>query len=172
MAQNNDFDVVVLFQNWLNAEIGMQTAPYWNNGWERWAQGQWAIHLEQTYGYNVTVEQRVYFDREQRADFLIQAAGFNAAIVELKCFLSGKDPTESADEFSSRVLEDKGKLEHQLDGVYHGFPIGTKLWAVGLSVTGPAVRTQIGEQLVIARGLGHTTAIGGSVDIWDWTGHL
>ncbi|KAJ3491527.1 hypothetical protein NLI96_g657 [Meripilus lineatus] len=164
-------DPIALIQNWLNQERGMRWAPQWDGGYERWAQGAWAVYFDVNYNGAITAqpEPHVYVSDGQRADLVFQAHGHNPASVEMKCKLSGDDEKK----FTDKVWADVKKSKTGLNG--HWANLNTTRWVIALSVSpNDTERKKIGELLAVGTqgGFAHSEVHAyatGPIDIWSWS---
>ncbi|KAJ3491531.1 hypothetical protein NLI96_g658 [Meripilus lineatus] len=143
MAQ--EIDTVAYMENWLNQERGMRWAPQWDGGYERWAQGAWAVYFDVNYQGAITAqpEPHVYNDNGQRADLVFQAQGFSPASVEMKCKVHGDSP----EKFAGLVWLDVQKSRTGLNN--HWTNLNTIRWVIALSVTNAEQRQRIQELLAV-----------------------
>lgn len=154
-------DIVAFCQAWLGQERGMAWAYQWDGGWERWAQGQWAVFFKVNGAISARPEQYVYAGGNQRADLVFQANGFVNAIVELKCFVNGN----TVKKFTDLLYKDVQKSKTGLAATQ---PANSTRTVIGLSVTDHPTRNEIWEHL---KGGGFTHNFDQSyafVDIWVW----
>ncbi|KAJ3491532.1 hypothetical protein NLI96_g659 [Meripilus lineatus] len=161
-----NIDPIALIENWLNQERGMEWAPQWDGGYERWAQGAWAVYFNVNYQGAITArpEQHVYNAGGQRADLVFQAHGQNPASVEMKC----KVPTDSPKEFTDKVWLD---VKKSLTGLNGNWGNATR-WVLAISVTNDADRDEIGQLLGLGThgGFEHhpVHAYAPEIDVWSW----
>ncbi|RFU74297.1 hypothetical protein TARUN_7924 [Trichoderma arundinaceum] len=180
---NNITDTPVDFvKRWIQQQTKLHLPPTWNGGWERWAQGQIALFMEDQNGYQVWTERNIYLNHPAYAVDLEfrKPAGVNGVrkFLELKCYSEVNN--DSAQRFITRVLEDFDKISQQR--LTTGVPNepnarGSRLWVIGIaqqqfrhaietSGTGNANWQLFRREEVKGAGIGGGR---GTFDIWYWS---
>ncbi|OAA34535.1 hypothetical protein NOR_08401 [Metarhizium rileyi] len=112
---------------WLQQQQKASTPPSWKGGWERWAQGQVALYMDNTDGFIVWTEEKIYKNRPAEACDLDFAKNNMHTFCELKCYSAANDDTPN--DFLNEMEKDFRKVQTPLvDQVK-----GSTMWVVGLS---------------------------------------
>lgn len=126
---NNDLNgtPVHFLAVWLQQQQKAQTPPTWKGGWERWAQGQVALYMDNTDGYTVWTEERIYKNQAAEACDLAFVKNNVHTFCELKCYSQTNDDTPN--KFLKLIKADYEKVQTPLrDGLK-----GSTIWVVALS---------------------------------------
>lgn len=112
---------------WLEQQQKASSPPNWKGGWERWAQGQVALYMDNTSGYVVWPEEKIYADYPAEACDLDFAKAGVHTFCELKCYSAVNDDTPNT--FLNNIEVDFQKVQTPLVAQYKG----STLWVIGLS---------------------------------------
>ena len=121
-------NLVGFIKAWLAQQTKAIYPPQWQGGWERWAQGQVALFMEGTNGYQVLTEQNIYEDSDDAVDLEFRNPSAKVrSFCELKCYGSANDDTPNT--FINNILDDWAKVQEPLKAEYKA----SILWVIGLS---------------------------------------
>jgi hypothetical protein len=112
---------------WLQQQLKASTPPTWKGGWERWAQGQVALFMDNTDGYAVWTEEKIYKDHPADACDLDFARGNVHTFCELKCYSATNEDTPN--DFLNEVEKDFVQVQLPLVAPAKG----STMWVVALS---------------------------------------
>ncbi|KAI0198153.1 hypothetical protein F4808DRAFT_472943 [Astrocystis sublimbata] len=114
---------------WLKDQPLASKPPAWKGGWERWAQGQVALYMDDRDGYKVWPEEHIYAnaaDNDKACDLDFAKNGVHT-YCELKCLSEVNDDT--ANKFLKAVKKDYEKVQTKLVPAAKG----STMWVVALS---------------------------------------
>lgn len=112
---------------WLQQQPKAETPPTWKGGWERWAQGQVALFIDNTDGYVVWTEEKIYKNQAAEACDLDFAKNNVHTFCELKCYSATNNDTPNT--FLKNIELDYLKVQTPL---LSGLK-GSTMWVIGLS---------------------------------------